>query len=218
MKYYKLSIIIATPITIIALVIATCVNQDQYFIMNLCISIFASGLLVCGTLIPGYLCAEQNNIHEFYWSVISLINVMYNLHTRNSAIPSLETLGEDVIAVNSIMRDKIITSDMDYFLPKQRPKIQKVFELLNLLHQLYYGDGNMSAYLEIKYKELRANKKDANGETLYTLDMFKEDIRAFANFNDHYADTNEPLVCHLSKVAEELRKMISTKAKKPEAK
>lgn len=218
MKYYKLSIIIAAPITIIALVIALLFNGIDNFVMNLFISIFASGLLVCGTSIPGYLCAEQNNIHGYYWSVISVINVMYNMQTRNAEKSSFEILGEDIIAVNSAIRERIITSDMDYFFPKQRPKIQKVFEIHNLIHQFYYGNENKSAFVEMQYKSLRANKKNSSGQIVYTIDMFKNDIHPFADFIDHYADTHEPFVCHLSSVAEELRKMISTKDKKPEAK
>ena len=218
MKYYKLSIIIAAPITIAALIIALLVNEGSLLIMNLCISIFASGLLVCGTLIPGYLCAEQNNIQEYYWNVISVINVMYNMQTRNAEKPSFEILGEDIITVNSAIREKLIISDLEYFFPKQRPKIQKVFEIHNLIHQFYYGDKNKSAYVEMHYKSLRANKKDSNGAIIYTIEMFKDDIREFADFIDHYADTNKPFVCHLSAVAEDLRKMISTKDKKPKVK
>lgn len=218
MKYYKWSTIIAFPITIMALIIALLVKEKDPFVMNLCISIFASGLLVCGTSIPGYLCAEQNNIHEYYWSVISVINVMYNMQTRNAEKFSLEILGEDITAVNSAIREKIIISDMDYFFPKQRPKIQKVFETHNLIHQFYYGDKNKSAYIEMCYKSLRANKKNSSGAIVYTIEMFKNDIREFADFIDHYADTNEPFVCHLSTVAEDLRRMISTNSKKSEAK
>lgn len=218
MKYYKLSIILAAPITIVALVIALLINENNLLVMNLCISVFASGLLVCGTLIPGYLCAEQNSIQNYYWCVISVINVMYNLQTRNAEKSSFETLGEDIIAVNSAIREKLTTADMNYFSPKQRTKIQKVFEIHNLIHQFYYGDENKSAFVEMQYKSLRANKKDSNGETVYTIDMFKNDIHTFADFIDHYADTHEPFVCHLSKVAEDLRKMISTKVKRSEAK
>lgn len=212
MSIYKKSTIISAIVTVVTLVLSLlftfCDNKIGVWLENVCIGVFASGLLMLFSSGIGYLVEEQKCLREYCWKIKELKDKIINLQTLPENTSTINEYYDAIMAVNSLLRSYFAIIDNDFFFDG-REKIQKLYEIQYKLEPF----NKMSSDAAICIGQYRTRHVDKNGNRTYPKNKFNEDIQDFMNTLDNFDNSGMPLACWLEEKEKEYSILIWKKRK-----
>ena len=207
MSVYKKTIIVSLAITCVSLVLS--LGAVQYkegyglWFENVCIGIFASGLLMFFSSIMGYLIEEKKTLCEYSWKIKELKDKVLNFQTLSKENQTLDGYFIALSDINSLLRSYFAIMDND-FLFIRRKKIQKLLEIHTNLQPFNTAASEAILY----YGQYRTKNEDENGNQVYSFEQFRMDIKEFVRMVDNYQGTEMSLVMWLQKKEVEYSRLI----------
>ena len=207
MSIYKKSIKMSLGVTVLSFFVSLIMvsNSNKYgiWIENICVGIFASGLLMLFSSGIGYFMEEEKTLREYCWRIKELKDKVLNLQTLSGTARTTDDYFQAVLNINSLLRSYFAVVDIDFFFRKRR-KIQKIYEIHSKLEPFNRESSNAALYMG----QYRTQNIAENGKRTYPQEKYIEDIRDFCNMIDNFQDTGEPLVIWLHHKEEEYSKLI----------
>ena len=204
-----MSIIISSISLVVSLLFICDKRPICIWIENICIGVFASGILMTFSSVVGYIKEEKHLLREYHWKLSELKECAVELVT----IPVKESTIYDYYCstrtLNKLLNDYFSVIDTDFWCHK-RNKIQKILEIHTKLEQLKH----LSSDAMLKMCEYRCGTLNSAGEKNYPFYTFKEDIKSFINAIDNYDDSGMMLPIWLETKEREYGEVVFPKDKK----
>ena len=203
MKVYKYTFEVSLFISILSFILSLLFcssnsNIGKWF-ENILIGIFASGLLLVGSSLIGYLVEERKICVEYYWKLLSLKSKALVLSTIPIEKNTSEEYYNAIAQINDLLIGYFALIDHDFLFWRWRGKIQKLLEI----HAFLFEYKNLTQSAEIHFREYIACTKNEKGLRNYSKEKFREDVRPFSNATDNFKDSGHPFVVYLdSKIRE----------------
>lgn len=193
-KYtFEVSLLISILSFIFSLLLCSSNSNIGKWFENILIGIFASGLLLVGSSLIGYLVEERKICIEYYWKLLSLKSKVLVLSTipieKNTSKEYYDTIEQ----INELLLGYYALVDQDFIFWRWRGKIQKLLEI----HAFLFDYGNLVGSAEIHFREYIACTKNESGFRNYPKEKFLEDIRSFSRATDNFKDSGHPFVVYL---------------------
>lgn len=197
MKVYKYTFEVSLMISILSFIFSLLFcssnsNIGKWF-ENILIGIFASGLLLAGSSLIGYVVEERKICVEYYWKLLSLKSKALVLSTIPIEKNTSEEYYNVIAQINELLIGYFALIDHDFIFWRWRGKIQKLLEI----HSFLFEYKNLVASAEIHFREYIACTKNENGLRNYTKEKFREDIRPFSRATDNFKESGHPFVIYL---------------------
>ena len=187
-----LSIIISSIALCVSLLLAYEKSPICVWVENICIGVFASGLLLVFSSILGYFREEKHLLREYHWKISALKECAVELVTIPKNEISNNEFYNAIRNLNTLLTDYFAIIDTDFWCYK-RKEIQKLLEIHTKLEPLKHMTSN--AFL--KLCEYRCGKLNDEGDRNYSFESFKKDIQSFIDAVDNFSDSGMKLAIWL---------------------
>lgn len=193
-KYtFEVSLLISILSFIFSLIFCSSNTNIGKWFENILIGIFASGLLLVGSALIGYLVEERKICIEYYWKLLSLKSKVLVLSTIPIEKNTSEEYYDAIEQINELLLGYFALVDHDFIFWRWRGKIQKLLEI----HAFLFEYKNLAESAEIHFREYIARTKNESGIRNYPKEKFLEDIRSFSRAADNFKDSGHPFVVYL---------------------
>lgn len=208
MKVYKYTFEVSLLISILSFTLSLlfCFSDSSIgtWFENILIGVFASGLLLIGSSLIGYLVEERKICVEYYWKLLSLKSKALVLSTIPIEKNTSEEYYSAIAQINELLLSYFALVDLDFIFGRWRGKIQKLLEI----HSFLFEYKNLIGSAEIHFREYMACTKNANGVRNYSKESFREDIRPFSRATDNFKESGHPFVIYLDMKIQEYHTFI----------
>jgi hypothetical protein len=201
MSINKTACIVAFIVTILGLIISLVILPFQdtmafyQWLENVCVGVFASGLLMLFSSFIGYRKEEMHTFREYHWKLSELKKAAVALETLPAHERDIDNYIDATLNLNNILRNYFAIVDIDFALCNRRKKVQKLYEIHQQLEKINTLSGNAL----LKMYEFRCGKLNDEGARNYSFKQFKHDIQDFINAIDNYNESGLMLAIWLEK-------------------
>jgi hypothetical protein len=171
---------------------------------NVCVGVFASGLLMIFSSLIGYRKEEMRTFREYHWKLSELKKAAVALETLPADENDIDNYIDATFNLNNILISYFATVDIDFMFYNQRKKVQKLYEIHKQLELIKTLSGNAL----LKMYEFRCGTLNDEGVRKYSFKEFKHDIQDFINALDNYNESGFMLAIWIEKKEQEYGEVI----------